>query len=63
MFLILLLCGFLMAAAAFVGKNCGETLGRPHVRNRGLWTLLAAAVAFGVLRNIPHWPFTLLAPY
>lgn len=26
------------------------------------WALFAAIVAFGVLRNIPAWPFSLLAP-
>lgn len=27
-----------------------------------IWVLLAVVVAFGVLRNIPAYPFTLLAP-
>jgi hypothetical protein len=27
-----------------------------------IWTLLSVVVAFGVLRNIPVYPFTLLAP-
>ena len=27
-----------------------------------IWTLLGVVVAFGVLRNIPVYPFTLLAP-
>ena len=27
-----------------------------------IWTLLGVVVAFGVLRNIPAYPFTLLAP-
>jgi hypothetical protein len=27
-----------------------------------IWLLLVAIVAFGVLRNIPVYPFTLLAP-
>jgi len=27
-----------------------------------IWVLLAAIVAFGVLRNIPAYPFTLMAP-
>lgn len=26
------------------------------------WALAAAVLAFGILRNIPAWPFTLLAP-
>ena len=28
-----------------------------------IWTLLGVIVAFGVLRNIPAYPFTLLAPH
>ena len=27
-----------------------------------IWTLLAVVVAFGVVRNLPSYPFTLLAP-
>ena len=26
------------------------------------WTVLAIVVGFGILRNLPVWPFTLLAP-
>lgn len=32
------------------------------VTDRGLWALLAVAVAYGVLRNIPVAPFDALAP-
>jgi hypothetical protein len=32
------------------------------LKPRWIWALLAAIVAFGVLRNIPIYPFTLLAP-
>ena len=27
-----------------------------------MWTLLGMVVVFGVVRNIPAWPFTVLAP-
>jgi hypothetical protein len=27
------------------------------------WWLVTLIVAFGVLRNVPTWPFTLLAPH
>ena len=30
--------------------------------SRAIWMLLAVIVLFGVLRNIPAWPFDLLAP-
>ena len=28
----------------------------------GLWALVVLVLAFWVLRNIPYWPFTILAP-
>lgn len=36
----------------------------PAPRNRAWvgWTVLAVTVAFWVLRNVPSWPFSLLAP-
>lgn len=36
----------------------------PAPRNRAWvgWTVLAVTVAFWLLRNIPSWPFSLLAP-
>jgi len=33
-----------------------------HVKPVWIWTLLGVVVVFGVLRNIPVYPFTLLAP-
>ena len=33
-----------------------------NVKPIWVWTLLGVVVAFGVLRNIPVYPFTLLAP-
>ncbi|HVM62301.1 MAG TPA: DUF2752 domain-containing protein [Verrucomicrobiae bacterium] len=32
------------------------------LKPKWIWALLAVIVAFGVLRNIPVYPFTLLAP-
>lgn len=38
--------------------------GGPRVRigKRGLWCLVATILIYWVLRNIPFWPFTILAP-
>jgi hypothetical protein len=36
--------------------------GQAFVKPVWIWTLLGAIIAFGVLRNIPLHPFTLLAP-
>lgn len=38
--------------------------GGPRLRTGryGLWVLLWVVVSFWVLRNIPFWPFTILAP-
>lgn len=38
---------------------CGD---QGVVKPGWIWMLLGVAVAFGVLRNIPAYPFTLLAP-
>ena len=38
-------------------------LPRPRPTPRLLWTVLIAVIAFGVLRNVPYYPFTLLAPH
>lgn len=35
---------------------------RPFVPARAIWTLLAVIVTFTLARNVPLYPFTLLAP-
>jgi hypothetical protein len=35
---------------------------RMNVGRYGAWSLVAIIIGFWVLRNIPAWPFTLLAP-
>ena len=40
----------------------GRTLPRIHVPDKLLWVALAGVVVFGVVRNIPYYPFTLLVP-
>jgi hypothetical protein len=34
----------------------------PPVKPVWIWVLLGVVIAFGVLRNLPAYPFTLLAP-
>jgi len=41
------------------GHRLGIPLATP---GWALWSLLGAVIAFGVLRNFPWWPFTVLAP-
>ena len=55
-------------AGAGVGLEiAGWVRGRPlpirlHLGVAGGWVILALVVSFWVFRNIPQWPFTLLAP-
>ncbi|MCF7675935.1 MAG: DUF2752 domain-containing protein [Akkermansiaceae bacterium] len=35
---------------------------RWHPGARGAWLLVGLIIAFWILRNLPWWPFTLLAP-
>jgi len=53
-------------AYAFFAAMAGE-FGRPKlpavfIPAGWIWALLVAVVAFGVLRNLPVFPFTILAP-
>jgi hypothetical protein len=34
----------------------------PKIGTRGVWIVLGIVGLFWILRNIPQWPFTLLAP-
>lgn len=55
-------------AALGVGiQLIGWARGRPlpfrlHVGAKGGWSIVALLIVFWILRNIPQWPFTLLAP-
>lgn len=35
---------------------------QPHLGAYGGWVILAVVVGFWILRNLPGWPFSLLAP-
>ena len=41
----------------------GRALPAPRARAWWVWALLAVILLFGVLRNVPAWPFRLLAPH
>jgi hypothetical protein len=54
------LFGIALELLAWVrGKPGGPRL---TVSRRGMWMLLWLILAFWILRNIPFWPFTILAP-
>ena len=48
----------LLSSIAVRGRSLGITILTPAV----LWTFLVVAIVFGVLRNIPLYPFELLFP-
>lgn len=58
--------GLFYLIIAVLARRPGSTLkDRPWTRlsPRGAWVIIGAYMLFGILRNIPHWPFTLLAPH
>lgn len=48
--------------ASSVSKITGRHLPCPTVGAKLAWTLLAALILFTILRNVPYYPLTLLAP-
>ena len=57
-----------LALAGLSLEVIGWVRGRPlpfrfDVSPRASWTIAGVVIAFWVLRNIPVWPCTLLAPY
>jgi hypothetical protein len=62
--------GMVLLPAAMIGLGlelAGWLRGRPlpvrfRIGGRWAWGVLGVLMAFWVLRNIPAWPFTLLAP-
>jgi hypothetical protein len=47
-----------MISIAVRGKGPNFTIFKPWV----LWSFLSLSLIFGILRNIPVYPFTILAP-
>jgi hypothetical protein len=63
LFLIALGAGLVYAAATVFEKVTGRRQAWTRISAKAGWTILALVMAFWVMRNIPRWPFTLLAPY
>ncbi len=61
--MVLLPLAFLGIAIEIAGWIRGKPLPfRLNVGIRGAWAIVWIVIGFWVLRNIPFWPFTLLAP-
>lgn len=43
-------------------RTTGATLPAPRISGRASWAVAALIIGFGVLRNLPYPPFTVLAP-
>ena len=63
LFLIGLVAGGMLVAATLYGRMTGRQVGWAWVSAKAGWTIFGLVLVFWVIRNIPHWPFTLLAPY
>lgn len=61
--LIGLVAGAIYTVATIYEKVTGRRQGWTRISAKAGWTILALILAFWVIRNIPRWPFTLLAPY
>ncbi|MDQ4122903.1 MAG: DUF2752 domain-containing protein [Acidobacteriota bacterium] len=51
---------FLMNLVSVAAR--GHTLGIGKLSPAGIWALVVVLFVFGVLRNLPFYPFTILAP-
>ena len=49
-------------ASATLGRLCRRPVGSGAIRPGLVWLLFGLIVAFGVLRNLPWYPFSALAP-
>lgn len=54
--------GFYLAAALLEQKT-GRRPAWTRLSAKAGWIILALILVFWIVRNIPQWPFTLLAPY
>ncbi|MBC8003272.1 MAG: DUF2752 domain-containing protein [Opitutaceae bacterium] len=61
--MVLLPVASLGAGIEIVGWIRGKPLPfRLRAGVKGAWVIVAIIIGFGILRNLPWWPFTLLAP-
>jgi hypothetical protein len=61
MMLMLLFIAYFLASHVTLAVT-GRPLKTFFVRTALIWTLLGVILVYGLLRNIPAYPFTLLAP-
>lgn len=59
---ILLALGGALLLATAVLREWQARPALPRIPGWGAWSLVSAVLLFGVLRNLPWWPFNLLAP-
>jgi hypothetical protein len=59
----LFLIGVGLLVAAVLRERQGRAAAMPRLPDWFAWCLVGSVVAFGLLRNLPWWPFTLLAPH
>lgn len=59
----LLAIGILAVLWELFARLSGKPLPlRPRMGWRGMWLIVGVLLLFWVLRNVPVWPFTMLAP-
>jgi hypothetical protein len=57
--LFLIVSSYLIIRMTLLGKPAPTI---PDIKVSCLWFVLASVIIFTILRNIPAWPFSLLAP-
>jgi len=60
---LLALVAGLLVAFAVLRESKGRPDAMPLLPAWFAWTLVGFVVAFGLVRNLPWWPFTLLVPH
>jgi uncharacterized membrane protein YoaK (UPF0700 family) len=55
-----MICYFLLNLISVVWR--GRTLGIGKLPPAGIWAFAAVLLAFGIVRNLPFYPFNVLAP-
>ena len=63
LFLTALAVGTLLGALEILRKRGWARADGLRLPSYGGWALMGCVAVFGILRNVPAWPFTLLAPH